>query len=111
MPDVLRALDGIRQELEAHKCAAAQLARERDDARADFLAVAEALGCVSTDDTGRIGAVRSVDELVEHAREAQRRWMHWDELEESFLMACQNPPEGCDCEGCSLAREKGGAHT
>jgi hypothetical protein len=83
-----------------------ELVKERDEARADFLRVAEGLGMVNADDTGRIGEVASADELVEHAREAQRRWMQWDEMEEYSMMACENPPTGCECNGCSLAREK-----
>jgi hypothetical protein len=27
-------------------------------------------------------------------------------LEEGDLFACENPPVGCDCPGCSLARDK-----
>jgi len=42
--------------------------REFREARRDFLRVADALGLVSTDDTGRIGQVASVDEVVAVAR-------------------------------------------
>ncbi len=29
-----------------------------------------------------------------------------DEWERSAELACENPPSGCDCPGCSLARER-----
>lgn len=84
---------------------------EADKARADFLAVAEALGCVSTDDTGRIGAVASLKEVLDCAVEAVRKANKWDDVQDSLNMACENPPPRCECPGCSYAREKGGAHT
>lgn len=84
--------------------------RERDEARRDFVRVADALGLVSTDDTGRIGAVAPVEEVVKEARLAASALAKQAELFESLSMACETPPEGCDCAGCSYAREKGGDH-
>ncbi len=76
----------------------------------DFIKVADALGLVSTDDTGRIGAVTSVEDVVEHARKATAALARQPELFEAMSMACENPPAGCDCAGCSYAKEKSGAH-
>lgn len=78
-------------------------------ARADFIALADALGMVSRDDTGRIGMVASVEEAVYAAVEAVRKANKWDDVQESLDMACENPPPNCECPGCSYAREKGGA--
>jgi hypothetical protein len=82
---------------------------ERDAARAEFIALADALGMVSRDDTGRIGMVASVEEAVYAAVEAVRKANKWDDVRESLDMACENPPPNCECPGCSYAREKGGA--
>lgn len=30
-------------------------------------------------------------------------------MQESMMMACEEPPTGCQCAGCSYARERGGA--
>lgn len=76
----------------------------------DFIKVADALGLVSTDDTGRIGAVASVEEAVAEAKQAARALARQPELFEAMSMACENPPAGCDCAGCSYAKEKSGAH-
>lgn len=46
--------------------------REFAQSRRDFVRVADALGLVSTDDTGRIGAIASVDDIVAQARLAAR---------------------------------------
>lgn len=32
-----------------------------------------------------------------------------EQMMESMSMACEEPPTGCECAGCSYAREKGGA--
>jgi hypothetical protein len=92
-------------------CALRQAEQERDEARRAFVLVAEAFGLVSTDDTGRIGQVASVDEVVAHAKEAAAALSKWEEVQESLLMACEDPRAGCECPGCSYAREKGGAYT
>ncbi len=76
----------------------------------DFVKVADALGLVSTDDTGRIGAVASVEDVVAQARKATAALARQPDMFESLSMACENPPEGCDCAGCSYAKEKNGAH-
>lgn len=46
--------------------------REFAQSRRDFVRVADALGLVSTDDTGRVGAIASVDDIVAEARLAAR---------------------------------------
>jgi hypothetical protein len=89
-------------------CPVGVAVRERDEARRDFVRVADALGCVSTDDTGRAGALASVEEVVEQARKAQKCFDLWEDVHAASFMACENPPTGCDCAGCSYAREKGG---
>jgi hypothetical protein len=91
---------------ECPKCLRAEL----DEARRHFVLVAEAFGLVSTDDTGRIGQVATVDEVVTHARECASALSKWEEAQESLLMACEEPRTNCECPGCSYAREKDGAH-
>jgi hypothetical protein len=91
---------------ECPKCLRAEL----DEARRHFVLVAEAFGLVSTDDTGRIGEVASVDEVVTHARECASAFAQREEIVEALIMSCETPPPGCQCAGCSYAREKGGAH-
>jgi len=66
--------------------------RERDEAlvklkesRRDFVRVADALGLVSTDDTGRIGQVASVEEVVEQARKAQKCFELWEDAHAASL--------------------------
>jgi hypothetical protein len=51
----------------------AYVERERYEARRDFVRVADALGLVSTDDTGRIGQVASVDDLIAEVRSIKKR--------------------------------------
>lgn len=46
--------------------------REFAQSRRDFVRVADALGLVSTDDTGRVGAIASVEDIVAHARHAAK---------------------------------------
>jgi len=94
---------------DAMRATLTRVLRERDEARRDFVRVADALGCVSTDDTGRAGALASVEEVVEQARKAQKCFDLWEDVHAASFMACENPPTGCDCAGCSYAREKGGA--
>lgn len=48
------------------------MACERNEARRDFIRVADALGLVSTDDTWRIGAIASVEDIVTQARHAAK---------------------------------------
>ena len=50
----------------------AQLVKERAEALYNFTRVADALGLVSTDDTGRIGDIASVEDIVAQARLAAR---------------------------------------
>jgi hypothetical protein len=45
---------------------------EAAEARRDFVRVADALGLVGTDDTGRIGAIASVEDIVAQARLAAK---------------------------------------
>lgn len=45
---------------------------EAAEARRDFVRVADALGLVGTDDTGRIGAIASVEDIVTQARHAAK---------------------------------------
>ena len=43
------------------------------------------------------------------AKERRRRWRaerERDEWRRSAEMACQEPPEGCECPGCTLADER-----
>jgi hypothetical protein len=49
------------------------IVRQRDEARRDLLRVADALGLVSTDDTGRIGQVASVDDIIAEVRSIKKR--------------------------------------
>jgi len=59
--------------LETAQKALARAERERDEARRDLLRVADALGLVSTDDTGRIGQVASVDDIIAEVRSIKKR--------------------------------------
>jgi hypothetical protein len=111
--DISTAHHAVRarvSELNEHKENAIKATGLLVEARRDFVLVADALGLVSTDDTGRIGAVAPVEEVVKEARLAASALAKQAELFESLSMACETPPEGCDCAGCSYAREKGGDH-
>jgi len=83
--------------------------REFAQSRRDFVRLADALGLVSTDDTGRIGAIASVESIVARARLAAKALAREPDLYESLRMSCEEPPTGCECAGCSYARERGGA--
>lgn len=109
MAEMARHEDNHRTHAEILTDYSEKLEQERDAARRDFIRVADALGLVSTDDTGRIGAVAGVEEVVEEARQAARALARQPELFESMSMSCEEPPTGCECAGCMYAREKGGA--
>lgn len=97
-------------ELNTHKANAAAATQLLVEARKDFVLVADALGLVSTDDTGRIGAVASVEEVVAEAKQAAAALARQPELFESMRMSCEEPPSKCECAGCMYSREKSGAH-
>lgn len=83
--------------------------REFAQFRRDFVRVADALGLVSADDMGRIGAIASVEDIVTEARLAAKALAREPDLYTSLRMSCEEPPTGCECAGCSYARERGGA--
>jgi hypothetical protein len=49
------------------------------------------------------GLARLAAERGERIRELEKEL---DELRESASMACETPPDGCDCAGCRYADEK-----
>lgn len=90
---------------------------ERDEALAkasraekNFASVAEALDLADRPEGQGGIQVAPAEEIVEFARKAMRRYNQWDDVSESLSMACETPATGCECAGCSYAREKSGAH-
>jgi hypothetical protein len=106
MADFANACDvGRRQEARAEKAE-----RERDEARRDFVRVADALGLVSTDDTGRIGQVASVDEVVAAARRIESLRAEVEMLRGAGCREAKaGEPESGPCGVCLRCAEERGA--
>lgn len=98
-----------RAEANALREEVARLTRERDEARADFDLVAEALGLAEWPEGQGGCRVAPVQEIVSYAREARKASERLPEMSEALSMSCETPPARCECAGCSYAREKGGA--
>jgi len=69
------------------------------------LAVAKFLSYARTD------VPRLVEEVYRLQGEVRRLRREVARYEESASMACEEPPPGCRCAGCSLARDRGGSLT
>jgi hypothetical protein len=52
----------------------------------------------------RLSLQQQIDVLTAELQAARASSAEW---EESAAMACEAPPAGCVCPGCSLARERG----
>ncbi len=86
------------------------MVRERDEARRDFVRVADALGLVSTDDTGRIGQVASVDEVVAAARRIESLRAEVEMLRGAGCREAKaGEPESGPCGVCLRCAEERGA--
>lgn len=48
------------------------------------------------------------EELTKERRRREKAERERDEQRYSAEMACQEPPEGCECPGCALADERMG---
>jgi hypothetical protein len=74
----IRRLNGLLASVTAENQARAEqyeadvksLREEVAQSRRDFVRVADALGLVGFDGSGRVGAIASVEDIVEHARQA-----------------------------------------
>lgn len=106
METYIAKLHAAEKELAEHKTNAITATQLLVEARRDFVLVADALGLVSTDDTGKIGAVAPVEDVVAEAKQAASALARQSELFESMRMACEEPPPKCECAGCMYAREK-----
>lgn len=68
-------------------------------------------------DEGRKAGIRALSAQVQAveterdtlATEVDRLRAKVEDLQEHAQMACEAPQDGCDCAGCSYARERGGA--
>ena len=90
-------------------CALWQLDEARAEAkrwRDDYIAVADAVGMVGWADGQGPAQVASAEELVACARAGASALLSLEEWQEAASMACETPLAGCDCHGCSYAREK-----
>jgi hypothetical protein len=52
---------------------------------------------------------KAIAERDEARAEVERLRARIASMQESMMMSCEEPPTGCQCAGCSYAREKGGA--
>ena len=110
----IKSLEGLLVDAVRERDAArAELQKTRDDfseSRRDFVRVADALGLVSTDDTGRIGQVASVDEVVAVARSIESLRAEVDMLRG---VGCREAKEGeiesGPCGVCLRCAEERGA--
>lgn len=90
-------------------CALWQLDEARAEAkrwRDDYIAVADAVGMVGWAEGQGPAQIASVEELVACARAGASALLSLEEWQEAAAMACETPLAGCDCHGCSYAREK-----
>lgn len=98
----------LRSELVDRRAEVERLKGELEREREARKEADEALQSMANDLAMALGHVGSpadlVSEIIGRMRDAERER---DELKRSAEMACQSPPEGCDCPGCSLADEVG----